>query len=731
MKSRKLTSLFCLGVIVVFGCGTEENGQDEPQQTDSTGPIATRDQGPATSDQGPTDSSTDPGKTTPNKVDGGTGSNDSGPESGSPMNETPSAPRKLALLVGINDYLAGDVPDLEGCVNDVYDMKQLLRTKFEFAEEDILILTSAKDAEQTTDPKPTHAAIVKAFQQHLIEQADKDAIVVFHYSGHGSLMPDKSGDEIDGKDETIVPYDSRTKDVFDISDDELNGLFGKLAEKTKNITFILDSCHSGSATKGARSRNVDEDLREPPAAFPHARSDEKPEVDARFENQNYVLISGCRANESSYEYYDEKNKQERGALTYFFARVIRESRTAEITYRDVMDKVKGLVTAASTAQHPQLEGGRPTDIDRFIFDVATAVAEPYIIANPRGNSVVLSAGKVQGLTVGSEFDVYAPGTRKFDDATAVARIKLTSVDTYSALGEILADGKQIAKASRAVERVHSYQSNPFPVYFDHAGKTSFFEFVNNEKKLRDDAVADSEALKKIEEFITQDDDLKDSFDVVKSAAKGQIRVSHHKDGMIYIKGGTIESPPVRASDDDAVERVVRQIQHWARWFNVLRLNSPNSKLSADFKIDGPARDAAKTEEGFSKVFKSEDAITISVKNKGTKPFYFAVIDLASDGSITIVYPAEGRTEELAPGKEWSENTEVFVPDDQDSTTDYLKVIAFNQPVDIFFLTTDATPKGGDNNHFPLAVAMGKARGVRPVKTEDWMTDLSVFKVIKD
>ena len=34
--------------------------------------------------------------------------------------------------------------------------------------------------------------------------------------------------------------------------------------------------------------------------------------------------------------------------------------------------------------------------------------------------------------------------------------------------------------------------------------------------------------------------------------------------------------PVPSSDDDAVKRVLKQIVHWAGWFNVLELDNPGS-----------------------------------------------------------------------------------------------------------------------------------------------------------
>ena len=77
--------------------------------------------------------------------------------------------------------------------------------------------------------------------------------------------------EPDGRDETIVPHDSRTNDVFDIPDKTMAALLERLAAaKGKHITVVLDCCHSGSGTRKvggpgtALTRRVEDDLRRPP-----------------------------------------------------------------------------------------------------------------------------------------------------------------------------------------------------------------------------------------------------------------------------------------------------------------------------------------------------------------------------------------------------------------------------------------------------------------------------------
>lgn len=156
--------------------------------------------------------------------------------------------RKLAMLVGINDYPAASMfTPLLGCVTDVHLQRELLIHRFGFHPSDILMLT---------DGAATRSGILQAFEEHLVRQAKPGDVVVFHYSGHGSRVADPDRDNPDGLNSTFVPIDSRLPagfpdqggTVLDITGHSLFLLTRSIP--TESFTAVLDSCHSGGGTRG-------------------------------------------------------------------------------------------------------------------------------------------------------------------------------------------------------------------------------------------------------------------------------------------------------------------------------------------------------------------------------------------------------------------------------------------------------------------------------------------------
>ncbi|KAL1728382.1 caspase domain-containing protein [Schizophyllum commune] len=148
--------------------------------------------------------------------------------------------RKKALCIGIN--YKGTRHELYGCINDANAVRNFLISKYEgFRARDIVVLT---DDNPHSRSRPTRQNMLDAMRW-LVQDAQPDDSLFFHYSGHGGQTKDKDGDEVDGWDEVIYPLDYETQGH--IVDDQMHAIMVKPLPAGCRLTAIFDSCHSGTA----------------------------------------------------------------------------------------------------------------------------------------------------------------------------------------------------------------------------------------------------------------------------------------------------------------------------------------------------------------------------------------------------------------------------------------------------------------------------------------------------
>ncbi len=115
---------------------------------------------------------------------------------------------KKALCVGINNFKNYPESSLNGCINDAYDMEDILMKYMGFKENEVVKLM---------DKEATKANIMKNLQE-MVEGAKSNEYdsLVFSMSSHGTQMPDLNGDEPDDFDEAFCPYDLDSKEMTGI-----------------------------------------------------------------------------------------------------------------------------------------------------------------------------------------------------------------------------------------------------------------------------------------------------------------------------------------------------------------------------------------------------------------------------------------------------------------------------------------------------------------------------------
>ncbi|WOO76542.1 Metacaspase-1 [Vanrija pseudolonga] len=147
--------------------------------------------------------------------------------------------KRKALLIGINYF--NQQGQLRGCINDVQNVKRFLQSKYGYRDEDMVILT-----DDTRNPRqmPTKQNMIQAMHW-LVQGAQPNDSLFFHYSGHGGQTEDLDGDEDDGMDEVIYPVDF--KQAGHIVDDEMHAIMVRPLPPGCRLTAIFDSCHSATA----------------------------------------------------------------------------------------------------------------------------------------------------------------------------------------------------------------------------------------------------------------------------------------------------------------------------------------------------------------------------------------------------------------------------------------------------------------------------------------------------
>ena len=306
--------------------------------------------------------------------------------------QTGMEPNRYALLIGIDCYLpnklpgGGSYPSLGGCVRDITYVEEFLKRKLGMKDECILKLTATNLGEtEPPEPRekwPTYENIVAAFQK-LGDTAQPNDHVYVHYSGHGgrttTAYPDLKGDG--GFDETLVPTDIGNSEARYLRDVELAHLLKTMVEKGLIVTTVLDSCHSGGATRGnggAVTRGIGIiDTTTRPTQSLVGSVDELKETwqglssgETRnvklgsgwlLEPRGYVLLAACRASESANEYaFDGMEKN--GALTYWLLNSLKDI-GSDLTYKQLHDRIVAKVHSQFEQQTPQLQG----EGDRVVF----------------------------------------------------------------------------------------------------------------------------------------------------------------------------------------------------------------------------------------------------------------------------------------------------------------------------------------------------------------------------
>ncbi|NET16929.1 MAG: caspase family protein [Okeania sp. SIO1H6] len=344
-----------------------------------------------------------------------------------------------ALLIGIDYYLPNQLPSgqyypsLAGCVWDITLVEEFLQTKLKTPPECIFKLKSSNGITgKPSEPLelwPTYENMVAAFQK-LADVANKGDQVYIHYSGHGGRTPTKFPElkGVKGKDESLVPMNIGDPEARYLRDIELAHILKKMVDKGLIVTLVLDSCHSGGATRGtgdAVVRGIDTiDTTERPT---HSLVASDEELIATWQNlthetsrdltlgsgwlpepKGYVLLAACRPHEKAHEYRAD-GRQKNGALTYWLLDSLKKI-GENATYQLIYDRLVPKLHSQLKYQTPMLQG----EGDRVIFGSDRFRSTPAVnvmqVSSENGQVLLqLNAGQVQGVRKGVKVAKLSPG----------------------------------------------------------------------------------------------------------------------------------------------------------------------------------------------------------------------------------------------------------------------------------------------------------------------------------
>ncbi len=578
------------------------------------------------------------------------------------------ANRIYALLVGIDKYAPeSGVSSLEGCVNDIEAIEKYLEitTQKKISTDNGNKKTWELVTQKLTNDKATRQAVIDGFEQHLT-QADSEDVVFFYYAGHGSYerVPEEFHSlERDGNIETLVCHDSRASGVPDLADKELSYLIEKVAQNNPHILIVLDSCHSGTATRDpevlerqTNSNGKARDLKD--FIFDGEWINRRLSKD--YQPPKHVAIAACRNFQTAKE-HRAANGERRGAFSYYLTEALTRT-NGSLSYANLVQDINALITGKVKDQSPQIEAYSDDLIQTFLKGAAGERIN-YFTFNydeQTHRAWVINGGILHGIPPTSEGEtflaIFPQGStqEKLQNIdNAICKAKLTQVFAEVSLVEIIESTSVLSEEQPLWAVVTQVPLPNLKVSFQ--GETNGVELARRE-------------LAKVNSgqpslFVQATESLTDA-DYYLEAVEGQFWIKQTVDKKPLVA----PVPEVRDTQGYTQQRankIIKRLEHIARWKNILELRTPpTSQIKAsDVEMEvivtsGDNHYSSKTETSairgeytWKENNSQEPEAKIKITNKSEEELYFQVLELDGNYAIDVsVFFQERSSIPLASGK---------------------------------------------------------------------------------
>lgn len=548
--------------------------------------------------------------------------------------------RRIAVIIGVGQYKKNSISDLPGPPEDAKRFYSLLTdsNSYQFPEQNVCLLL---------DEQATKHNVITAFKRKLIETAKKDDIVVFYYAGHGSQMTDLDNDEADNMDETFVLHDSRTDGILDFIDDEFNLLISQLYKKTKNISIFLDSCNSGTATRGEYLARFTDPLILKPADLPQSRSLEDSRPELLFDSMPGLVVFTAASDGTA-----ALERSGRGIFTDALLSAFAPSSTTANTYMQASRQIPALIMAQQSNQVAYFQG----DLNQIIFS-SEHIKKPHAwdishIEVSGDNSIIhLSGTPLPGIGSGAELRVFPGNTNSFDTRDLKKSKGTLVIDSMTGLNA----QSHIATLTKNADKMIV---GDFAVLITPADK-----YASITVSLRNKNMPDGIPQKVAQQLKTELDHNSDAHQVVKIIPdNGDYELRYTKDKLISVIGPENKIRAQFSSEAKAIHNLWQHARHrailllrgegGANFINNQTLQVqliPAKKQAKCTDISKWQQSQANTEQIIPLCHKWQIKVTYQ-KATGEQPkLLIGGVVQSSDGS-SIGIPYDGRTIALNPGE---------------------------------------------------------------------------------
>lgn len=575
-------------------------------------------------------------------------------------------PNIHALLIGIDYYKPNRLyKSLKGCARDINLVDDYLKRTLQIPAERIRKLTSPNQEDSTLlearagnepDVLPSYENIVNAFKE-ITQKAQPQEIVYIHYSGHGgratTIYSELKGDG--QSDEGIVPMDIGEQDGRYLRDIELATLLKRMTDKGLGVTVVLDSCHSGGATRGdcdIRGSQEEDTAPRPQDSLVASRQELfdnwKSLVEGSNrtawvpESGNYVLLAACRPTEYAFE-YAVNGKERHGALTYWMIDTLTTI-PGTLTYKTLHDRISAKIQSKFPSQLPMLLG----EGDLSVFG-SNMIANQYTIVvievDASQKQVKLNVELANSLGIGTRFAIYPLNTSSSDltdKQKQVAIVEVTKIEASSVLARVLEEAEGGIGVKGQIEQGAPAVMLSAPTFL--VRRVRLFD----QKKL-----GDAENELPTQELVNQQ---KDALDKVRQAlaengwvvevqgeeeAHYQVAIGRQGDYEICI-GMPIKNlnPALLIGDCEAPKEVVKRLVHLTKYQAVQELDNPASELKDYLEFVLLDQNEKPLPNQSNITLKQGTLVYLRVKNNSTQALNVAVLDLQPTWEISQI-PLQG------------------------------------------------------------------------------------------